>query len=158
MRTRNPSPLRRAAASSALAVAFALALGASLSACGDDSAEPAAETQTNNTTTSGPTCACTEGACDPGVCTLRIVLGNGCAARWGTANVFFENVDASASPVGTVSEDAEFDLCDPIPVGQPFQFIVESEDTRLISGSASGETFTCPDAKPFVWTIDQDCD
>ena len=129
--------------------------------CGEDEEEAG---ESNTTMTSGDTCACPDGVCAQGECVLQVMIASECADQWGTANVFFN--DLNGDPVGTVSVGEPYVACDPIaaPIkdadgavvqeGEAFTFIVESEDTRQLSGSQGESTFQCEGSVPFVWTIE----
>ncbi|MEO1270339.1 MAG: hypothetical protein AAFX99_19800 [Myxococcota bacterium] len=140
----------------------ALMLSMGAAACNDDTADddPGIETMPS-------TCACPDGVCAEGECVLQITIDPACGDRWGTAQVFLDDLNAT-TPTGTVSADQPFTSCDPIQapiidadgntvqMGTSFMFIVESEDTRLLSGSDGDQSFTCAASSPFVWRIQCD--
>lgn len=120
---------------------LAASLLLALAACGEDAA-PAEEAPE-------ATCACPEDVCAPGECVLVVQIDPGCEAVWGEASVYLHDISSSAEPVGTVTVEQPFRTCDPLPSGEPFTFIVESQDGRRVSPSGP---FTCAGDQPFVFS------
>ena len=131
---------------------FTLGLSLNLCACSDTNEANQAETL----------CACPEGVCPTGQCVLKVVIADPC---WGDAKIFVGETGPEAEPVGTASIDSPFVNCegfgapvfdgntgDVVQAAEAFEFVVESEDGRAVAGAVSGQTFTCADSAPFVFT------
>ncbi len=110
--------------------------------------------------TPAPSCACDGDQCQPGQCTLRVVVNDPC---WGNAKVFLNDTSAEAEPAGIASADAPFESCEGFraPVvddegnltqeGDAFTFLIESEDGRSISPEV---TQTCAGSQPVVFQLE----